>query len=156
MEARTRTTTTTTTTTTGSKNWKPKGPHRPAAEIYCQCSKCVTQTNTTVNSKGYHRFSETHSDLFRVVRDFVHKFKPGQQITMSNYTSLNTKLSHAESSRPNKRALLCGVTYNHKRKYLLKGTVNDVMEMRNLLIEQYAYPAHCIRVLTGMFMSTLI
>ena len=56
------------------------------------------------------------------------------------------------SARPeelDERALLCGVTY--KRKYTLKGTVNDVKDMRELLIKQYNYPPHCIRVLTGGF-----
>ncbi|KAH7518605.1 hypothetical protein FEM48_Zijuj09G0189000 [Ziziphus jujuba var. spinosa] len=52
------------------------------------------------------------------------------------------------SGRSNRRALLCGVTYN-TRKYRLKGTVNDVINMKDLLINQFHYPPDSIRVMTG-------
>ncbi|KAJ6734462.1 ICE-LIKE PROTEASE (CASPASE) P20 DOMAIN PROTEIN [Salix purpurea] len=46
-----------------------------------------------------------------------------------------------------KRALLIGVTY--KKKYMLKGTVNDVMSMRELLIKNFGFKEqNNIRVLT--------
>ncbi|KAH7518606.1 hypothetical protein FEM48_Zijuj09G0189100 [Ziziphus jujuba var. spinosa] len=50
--------------------------------------------------------------------------------------------------RSNKRALLCVVTYN-TRKYRLKGTVNDVINMKELLINQFHYPPESIRLMTA-------
>nr|XP_048337318.1 metacaspase-1-like isoform X2 [Ziziphus jujuba var. spinosa] len=59
--------------------------------------------------------------------------------------------------RSNKRALLCVVTYN-TRKYRLKGTVNDVINMKELLINQFHYPPESIRLMTeyekGEFIPT--
>ncbi|CAL9021224.1 unnamed protein product [Prunus brigantina] len=48
----------------------------------------------------------------------------------------------------NKRALLCGVTYSHEHRYKLKGTANDVSNMKNLLTNTFGYPAECIRILS--------
>ncbi|BBN70026.1 metacaspase 3, partial [Prunus dulcis] len=48
----------------------------------------------------------------------------------------------------NKRALLCGVTYSHQHRYMLKGTANDVSNMKNLLTNTFGYPAECIRILS--------
>uniref|UniRef100_A0A6N2MXA2 Peptidase C14 caspase domain-containing protein n=1 Tax=Salix viminalis TaxID=40686 RepID=A0A6N2MXA2_SALVM len=45
-----------------------------------------------------------------------------------------------------KRALLIGVTY--KRKYMLKGTINDVKSMRELLINNFGFKEESIKVLT--------
>ncbi|KAM1002328.1 hypothetical protein ACFX2C_002777 [Malus domestica] len=50
-------------------------------------------------------------------------------------------------SRPNRRALLCGLTYKHL-KYNLKGIHNDVMNMEDLLIKTLGFPANCIRILS--------
>lgn len=47
-----------------------------------------------------------------------------------------------------KRALLVGVSYAGTA-YELKGTVNDVKQMRRLLCEQFAFPSGCILELTG-------
>lgn len=52
------------------------------------------------------------------------------------------------SSRPQKRAVLCGITYN-KRKYRLKGTVNDVNRMNTMLLQHFHFPHNGIVVLTG-------
>ncbi|KAE8677845.1 UDP-glycosyltransferase 85A2-like [Hibiscus syriacus] len=46
-----------------------------------------------------------------------------------------------------KRAVLCGVSYK-KWKYKLKGTINDVFNMKNLLIEQYKYEEENMLLLT--------
>jgi hypothetical protein len=51
--------------------------------------------------------------------------------------------------RYNKRAVLCGVSYT-KRKFRLKGTINDTINMKELLIKNFKFPIECIRVLTGM------
>ncbi|XP_061364696.1 metacaspase-1-like [Gastrolobium bilobum] len=55
--------------------------------------------------------------------------------------------SSSLSCRYNKRAVLCGVSYN-KRKLRLKGTINDIKNMRELLIKNFKFPNECIRVLT--------
>ncbi|XP_060667222.1 metacaspase-1-like [Ziziphus jujuba] len=59
------------------------------------------------------------------------------------------------SRRWNKRALLCGVAYN-TRKYRLKGTVNDVINMKELLINQFHYPPEFIKVMTEYEKGELI
>ncbi|XP_062176107.1 metacaspase-1-like [Alnus glutinosa] len=50
-------------------------------------------------------------------------------------------------THPRKRAVLRGVTYQNN-KYRLKGTINDVKKMRDLLIDRFGYSKECIRVLT--------
>ncbi|KAJ1434932.1 Caspase-like domain superfamily [Sesbania bispinosa] len=51
------------------------------------------------------------------------------------------------SSRPRKRAVLCGVTYS-KRRFSLKGTINDVINMKTLLLNKFNFQMESIRVLT--------
>ncbi|XP_017257242.1 metacaspase-1 [Daucus carota subsp. sativus] len=46
-----------------------------------------------------------------------------------------------------KRALLCGVVYS-KQKYRLKGTFNDVNNMRHMLVEHFKFPSSSIHILT--------
>ncbi|KAE8721804.1 Metacaspase-2 [Hibiscus syriacus] len=50
--------------------------------------------------------------------------------------------------RWNKRAVLCGITYNNLKELRLKGSINDVKNMKELLITKFGYPSDCIRVLT--------
>ena len=47
-----------------------------------------------------------------------------------------------------KKALLCGVSYE-KKNHKLKGTVNDVNRMKCLLVDLYGFPVNAIHVLTG-------
>jgi hypothetical protein len=49
----------------------------------------------------------------------------------------------------NKRAVLCGVSYS-RRQYRLKGTVNDVVNMNSLLVENFGFPIQSIHVLTDI------
>ena len=129
----------------GTRHETDRGHHgRPEASSYS--SKC----------------GETGDfDLRRILRGLASRLRNrDQQATMSSYVSLNTKQvssatrSSSNGKRPSKRALLCAVTYNNKRKYRLRGTVNDVKDMRDLLMKKFGYPAHCIRVLTGMYVCT--
>ncbi|XP_057804002.1 metacaspase-3-like isoform X2 [Salvia miltiorrhiza] len=46
-----------------------------------------------------------------------------------------------------KRAVLCGITYKGHRQSL-RGSVNDVLSMKNLLIRSFQFPLSCILVLT--------
>ncbi|XWS63135.1 hypothetical protein CRYUN_Cryun06bG0070400 [Craigia yunnanensis] len=50
--------------------------------------------------------------------------------------------------RSGKRAVFCGITYNNRKQYKLKGTINDMRNMIDLLITRFGYPRECIRVLT--------
>ncbi|KAJ1396506.1 Nucleic acid-binding, OB-fold [Sesbania bispinosa] len=51
------------------------------------------------------------------------------------------------ASRPRKRAVLCGVTYR-QRRFSLKGTINDVTNMKSLLLNKFNFQMESIRVLT--------
>ncbi|KAF4373713.1 hypothetical protein G4B88_030056 [Cannabis sativa] len=123
-----------------------------------------TTTTTTTTTKEPHSACEENrqQSFFReLLSELCWLFRRDQQEKMgygSSYESLNytTKQYSSSSSNyhvrgnnnNNKRAVLCGVTYSHKRKFMLKGTVNDVKEMRDLLINQYQYLPQNIRVLT--------
>ncbi|CAK8530309.1 unnamed protein product [Lathyrus sativus] len=48
----------------------------------------------------------------------------------------------------NKRAVLCGVSYSRRSRYRLEGTINDVVNMKSLLVDNFAFPIQSIRVLT--------
>ncbi|BFG41165.1 hypothetical protein CerSpe_274390 [Prunus speciosa] len=69
------------------------------------------------------------------------------KLTLSRYVVIPPAPA-AASRRSNKRALLCGVTYSQQRRYKLKGTSNDVNNMKNLLTNTFGYPAECIRILS--------
>ncbi|KDP40907.1 hypothetical protein JCGZ_24906 [Jatropha curcas] len=58
-------------------------------------------------------------------------------------TTANSK----EEILPRKKAVLCGVSY-YQKKYKLKGTINDVKDMRNLLISYFRFPQDSILQLT--------
>jgi metacaspase-1 len=55
-------------------------------------------------------------------------------------------------ARGKKRALLIGITYAGTRRGCgqLRGALNDVKCMRQLLCQRFAFPSDCIIMLTGM------
>ncbi|GLT50802.1 hypothetical protein SLA2020_242640 [Shorea laevis] len=61
--------------------------------------------------------------------------------------SFNYPVEFPPSRRSTKRTVLCGVSYKSK-KFELKGTVDDVKNMRELLMNKFGYPKEYIRVLT--------
>lgn len=77
--------------------------------------------------------------------------KNGNSVSRS---SPSMALPSSLPSRYNKRAVLCGVSYT-KRKFRLKGTINDIGNMRELLIKNFKFPIECIRVLTGILLKLL-
>ncbi|XP_065871395.1 metacaspase-1-like [Euphorbia lathyris] len=86
------------------------------------------------------------SDLKRRRRDSSDSDTP--KTLNSNPSPLAAKPPSSAVTRPGrKRALLIGVTYA-KWKYKLKGTVNDVKNMRNLLIENFHFQKENVLVLT--------
>ncbi|XVF44787.1 hypothetical protein PTKIN_Ptkin02bG0152000 [Pterospermum kingtungense] len=62
--------------------------------------------------------------------------------------SLNHEPSGPSPTRSSKRAVLCGITYSDTKQNKLKGSINDVRNMRDLLITRFGYPREFIRVLT--------
>lgn len=87
------------------------------------------------------------------IRDLKLDAKPenaNKTACLVNSQSQRSSSSSFSSIRCNKRAVLVGVTYR-KRKFRLKGTVNDVINMKELLTKIFDFPKDCIRVLTGIF-----
>lgn len=57
-------------------------------------------------------------------------------------------ISMTDQPRRGRRALLCGVSYK-KQKYELKGTLQDVRNIRDLLVHGYNFPTESILILAG-------
>ena len=81
--------------------------------------------------------------------------KPEKVLWPSVQPPMRTLSSTASSDgrRTIKRALLCGVTYKNW-KHRLQGTVNDVRNMQDLLINHFGYSKQNIRILTGYIISS--
>ena len=59
-----------------------------------------------------------------------------------------------QRARGKKRAVLVGITYAGMRRGCggeLRGPINDVKCMRNLLCQRFGFPAECVIMLTGMY-----
>jgi len=89
-------------------------------------------------------------------------FKRDHQLNNYNsYTNgtlprrLSSSSSLSFSSPSHKRAVICGVTYG-KRTFKLEGTINDVNNMKNLLLGKFKFPNECIRVLSGISSSPFL
>ncbi|KAG8650367.1 hypothetical protein MANES_07G032300v8 [Manihot esculenta] len=132
------------------------------AEI--QCSACERIASTRTNYKGNSSSNNKADVRFRsIVSQVVQSFKTTflgsrhhrPDSNSEKPESLNCNPSPLESSsstsrsdhRPRKRALLIGVTYKNW-KHKLKGTVNDVRNMRSFLIDNLHFPPQNILVLT--------
>jgi hypothetical protein len=117
-------------------------------------------TGSRSNIQGPFRSSPDHgrrsllSAGWNTFQSIMSRFKKKKtsMSRSSNVSPLNVKnsagLSNCHETHPWKRAVLCGVTYQNN-KYRLKGTINDVKKMRDLLIDRFGYSKECIRVLTG-------
>lgn len=79
------------------------------------------------------------------IRSFGAHIKSKKHI--NSHPSINAAFGPSPT-RSSKRALLCGLTYNDMKHNKLKGSINDVKNMRNLLITRFGYPKEHIRVLT--------
>lgn len=66
----------------------------------------------------------------------------------ASFTILNACPRGISATRLGKRALICGVSYK-RQKYKLKGTLTDVYNITQLLMNRYHYPERAIRILTG-------
>ncbi|KAK7412153.1 hypothetical protein VNO78_03602 [Psophocarpus tetragonolobus] len=96
----------------------------PAIRNAYRCYKCHCVSNSNGSFKLNNANSYTNT-------------------TLSPFASSSLSLS----TPGNKRAVICGVSYG-KRKFKLEGTVNDVVNMKSLLLDKFKFPTHCIRVLT--------
>ncbi|KAG4945406.1 hypothetical protein JHK87_041413 [Glycine soja] len=102
-----------------------------------RCYKCNSVTNSTIGSEQ----SRKDSGVFK--HDQLNNAYPnGALLPPSASCSLSLSMTMG-----NKRAVICGVTYG-KRKFKLEGTINDVNNMKNLLLDKFKFPIGCIRVLT--------
>lgn len=129
------------------------------SEIQLQCPACKRIASAAA--------CKTDGTVSYVVEKFKNKLLRRNNRQESDgsekFISLNWNPSPLKSSsppsssrsdrRPRKRAVLVGVTYK-RWKYTLKGTVNDVRNMRSFLIESFSFLPQNILVLTGnMFPS---
>ena len=135
------------------------------AAILVTCKSCNTQVSVT-SSALKHRRSECkdvtdittrpqlatdHGFPLRKLASKIMKDRKTLKRPYAdplNYVQHPTTAGFVPGIRSNKRALLCGGTYN-SRKYMLKGTVNDVMKMNDFLTDSFSFPNDCLRVLTG-------
>ncbi|KAE8668264.1 Metacaspase-1 [Hibiscus syriacus] len=111
--------------------------------------ECLSCRNNYFPIPDDEQPSQCHGGLRSRMRIFCRDKIRGRTNQSTLTPSLN--LSHQPSYstvRSSKRAVLCGITYNNWKQYRLKGTTNDVKNMRELLLTKFGYPGDCIRVLT--------
>lgn len=118
----------------------------------------VSRSNTQGPDHGRRSLLIPGSNTFQSIKSRFTK-KTTSSTRSSNVSRLNVKhsagVSNCHETHPRKRAVLCGVTYQNN-KYRLKGTVNDVKKMRDLLIDRFGYSKECIRVLTGDYILPIL
>ncbi|XP_062177663.1 metacaspase-1-like isoform X2 [Alnus glutinosa] len=115
----------------------------------------VTGSRSNTQGPSYSSPDHVRRSLLSVsntLQSIKNRFKKKTSMNRSlDVLPLNVKHSTGPSNchetHPRKRAVLCGVTYQNN-KYRLKGTINDVKKMRDLLIDHFGYSKECIRVLT--------
>jgi len=120
------------------------------------CSDCrrevLVPTKTTTNQcyecegarKSISGFTQSRENSLRA------KLLNEDQLRNASPNASRHSSPLSTTTTANKRAVLCGVTYS-RRRYMLKGTVNDVVNMKKLLVDNFAFPIESIRVLTGIF-----
>ncbi|XP_045817722.1 metacaspase-3-like isoform X2 [Trifolium pratense] len=101
--------------------------------------RCCECQGVSKSISGYKQLRENSLGAKFFNQDQLHN-------ASTNATSFSSPLL-STTPTGNKRAVLCGVSYS-RRRYRLKGTVNDVVNMNSLLVENFAFPIQSIRVLT--------
>lgn len=148
---------------------------QPSGEAKVTCRGCKTEFLVPARTTSYrcsvrqhasHSISEHEKPreacgICCQVKKIGHKFFKHDHQDSANKNgnllgSLSPSTGYSSSlfSRCNKRAVLCGVSYT-KRKFRLKGTINDISNMRELLVKNFKFPNECIRVLTGISLKLL-
>ncbi|KAL5857331.1 hypothetical protein ACOSQ3_004789 [Xanthoceras sorbifolium] len=115
-----------------------------AREAKIKCPGCALDIE--ISKPENERSSRENSNT--CPKNIISKFwKPTDPNPKTPLNIVPSPFQLPHSSRPNKRAVLCGVTYN-KRKYRLKGTINDVKNIRDMLIKKFGFLQNGIIVLT--------
>ncbi|CAL1402714.1 unnamed protein product [Linum trigynum] len=116
--------------------------------------KSTSSNNEGANQSGRRRRRDRLAELCKKIVQHLIRGENGSGMVTEPYQSLNSKPSPLQLQRGSyaaaatrKRALLIGVTYK-SWKHRLKGTINDVRNMRSLLIHQFGFAAENILVLT--------
>lgn len=121
------------------------------------CVSCQSNSNLLPIPYNEQTSQYQHQGLRSRIRSFGSHVKSKIHNHYGTVTTPSLNYQLEPSAGPNypvmrssKRAVLCGISYNNWKQYKLKGTVNDVRNMRDLLITRFGYPKEYIRVLTGM------
>lgn len=102
---------------------------------------------TQIQSSGEHgKFINDQKGLRICLKKMLHRRSVTNPDSLSNYEKSTLETIRNWKTTKGKRALLCGVTYD-KQKYKLKGTIYDVMRMRELLIARFKFPSSSIHIL---------
>lgn len=134
------------------------------------CDHIIRMTRTAINPDGSRTSTAVGNDgagsrQCQKMESFYNKLR--EKISGSSNYSYSAPSSlgllqdvpsgsiRLSESSPRKRAVLCGVTYR-KRKYKLKGTINDVKNMKQLLIVSFGFLEQNILVLTGAYFPTSV
>ncbi|CAJ1936064.1 unnamed protein product [Sphenostylis stenocarpa] len=148
-----------------SKNISSSQPNGEA-KVTCRCCKeechCLMPSRTNShfsNSTLGPPSSKKECGICRPVKQFGSKLLKLGDLGGSNKDrnllsgSLSPSMPYSSAlpstSRYNKRAVLCGVSYK-RMKFRLRGTMNDIRNMKELLIKNFDFPNECIRILTGI------
>ncbi|VFQ81825.1 unnamed protein product [Cuscuta campestris] len=119
------------------------GPHHGGGGPYCRkCQSSISllgdaQGQAGSTSSGRRKFGSIlrkKSSSAGSPRAFWPSFRPGISISIE------------DGSPSGKRALLCGVTYQ-KERFKLRGTLQDVKNMRDLLVERFGFQPPSILIL---------
>lgn len=128
--------------------------------IRCGCGQATFTTNKAVRYRcsacngeislqwghNINRYrGSSDQSLFNENRSKCIRFKEGR-VRDVPMNPASPHLSRGQGSG-RKRALICGVSYKNQ-KYKLRGTLNDAYEMRNFLLQSWAFSKDTIRMLT--------
>ncbi|XP_028800771.1 metacaspase-3-like isoform X2 [Neltuma alba] len=128
--------------------------HVPSTTTKYRCPRCKT-INLSLGNGQSDKDSGNKMGLvkFSAAKNVMKSDDISQNARKSSYvmnqrpSSFSLIRSSFSFRRSNKRAVLCGVTYR-KRRYRLKGTINDVANLRELLVKVFDFPIECIHELT--------
>nr|KYP60565.1 Metacaspase-3 [Cajanus cajan] len=113
----------------------------PISTTAYRCYKCLCVSHSISGSEKSRK--ESRAKVFK--HDELNSANKNGALQKS--LSPSPASSSSFSTPRYKRAVICGVTYG-KRKFKLKGTINDVKNIKSLLLDKFKFPNECIRVLT--------
>ncbi|ESW20401.1 hypothetical protein PHAVU_006G206000 [Phaseolus vulgaris] len=108
-----------------------------------RCYKCGTVSNSSSSVS-----EQSSKDRGSFKRDHLqNSYNRNSNETLPRRLSPSSSSSFSFSTPTHKRAVLCGVSYG-KGTFKLEGSINDVNNMKNLLLDKFKFPNECIRVLS--------